>query len=526
MDSDHSSPAPEDAHDRHTVAKWTAPLSLRGRLLLFVALIAGGVVGAVSYLEVRSFALTIDRELSDTAGRIAQAIDDDLRNRPRPLDPLDVRDTLHDFAETDAAVKSISVLEVDDAGQPEVFASTLSEERSETIALATRAITTNKLVMDTTESVTTVALPLHTGVPSAVVTAMSRAGVQQARVRGRTIALEFALPTILLVTLLVDLTARQLVHKPIAEIRATMDQASSGALDSRAPVRRRDELGSVAAGLNSMLDRLEHFNDALHDKVDEATELLRQRNAELADSYNEMLTLRETLSRTERMAALGQMAATVAHEVGTPLNLVSGYVQMLRDDPDAGANARHRLAIVDAQIQQVTRVLRNLLDEARQAPRRDIVHVARIVDRVRELVGPRLEKRHVTARIDVADDLPPVAADTAQIEVALLHLITNALDAMPEGGTLTIRAVAASGARVHIEVADTGTGIPPSLLDTIFEPWVTSKPAGQGTGLGLGIVRDVVRAHGGNISARNSTEGGAVFTIDLPASGPARSSLT
>jgi signal transduction histidine kinase len=399
-----------------------------------------------------------------------------------------------------------------------VFASTSSEERSEIVALADRAMESGQTVRDRTNLLTSVAIPLRSRPPGAVVTAVSMAGVQQARARGLAVALAFALPTILLVTLLVDFTARQLVHRPLAEIRGTMQRAAVGELQARAAILRHDELGSVADGLNDMLNRLEHFNEALRERVRDATEQLEQRNAQLAQNYNQMLILREALARADRMAALGHWAATVAHQVGTPLNLVSGYVQMVRDDPATSPLVRQRLETVDVQIQQVTRILRTMLDQARQPPYRETTNLPAIVKRVQELIGPRLSGGRISAEIAVPDSLPPINADPVQLEMALLNLITNAVDAMPDGGTLSIRA-AATPEGVRVEVGDTGTGIPPSLLDRIFEPWMTTKPAGQGTGIGLGIVRDVIRAHGGTASARNAEGGGAIFTINLPIAG-------
>jgi signal transduction histidine kinase len=115
----------------------------------------------------------------------------------------------------------------------------------------------------------------------------------------------------------------------------------------------------------------------------------------------------------------------------------------------------------------------------------------------------------------IDEGLPPIRADVTQLEMALLNLVTNALDAMPLGGTLSITATARPGA-IRVEVADTGPGIPAEIREHLFGPWVTTKPPGQGTGLGLAIVRDVVRAHGGSVSASNQSTG-AVFVIDLPA---------
>ena len=220
------------------------------------------------------------------------------------------------------------------------------------------------------------------------------------------------------------------------------------------------------------------------------------------------------------MAALGQVAANVAHEAGTPLNLVSGYVQMMRDDPETDERARSRLQTVDAQIQQVTRVLRTMLDHARRPAAFTLLAVADIIERVREVAQPQLSRSHIRLDVSVDEDLPAVKADATQLEMALLNLVTNALDAMPGGGTLSIAARGRPGG-VRVEVADTGYGIGPEVIDRLFESWVTTKPAGQGTGLGLAIVRDVVQAHGGSISASNQSTG-ALFVIDLPSAGSAR----
>jgi len=284
----------------------------------------------------------------------------------------------------------------------------------------------------------------------------------------------------------------------------------------------------VADGLNDMLGRLEHASDALQQRVREATSELLVRNAELEESYQRVLGLQEALARAERMAAVGEMAASVAHQVGTPLNLVSGYVQMIREDPQTQSGVRQRLEIVEAQLSQVTHVLRTMLDEARQPSPRDTTSLVALVERACAIARPRLVRSGVQLDVRLDEPLPDVDANAPQLELALLNLVTNALDAMPEGGTLTIHGVATERG-IRLEVADSGPGIPADLLPHLFEPWVTTKPVGHGTGLGLSIVREVLRAHGGEIHAANQPGDGAVFTIDLPRSaaspsysGPAR----
>jgi signal transduction histidine kinase len=300
-----------------------------------------------------------------------------------------------------------------------------------------------------------------------------------------------------------------------------MEETKEGNLRSRATLTRRDELGAIASGLNEMLDQLERFNQSLQGRIEEATHDLSLRNLQLAASQGELFALRESLGRAERVAALGQFAANVVHQAGTPLNLVSGYIQMLRDDPRTDDRIRSKLRTVDEQIQQVTRVLRTMLDQARQPSAPQVVSLADIITRVREVSQPRLARHNIRLQASVAEDLPPVKADATQLEMALFNLVANALDAMPSGGTLSIAATTRPEG-IRVEVADTGAGIPAAVLDRLFDPWVTTKAVGHGSGLGLAIVRDVIRAHGGSIAASNQTVG-ALFVIDLPAANSERS---
>jgi two-component system NtrC family sensor kinase len=499
--------------NRHTVAGWLRALSLRVRLLLVIAAIVGAVVTAVAVLEVRSFERTLDQEIEDAARLTARAVADELRSS-RTVDPSDIRDALHDLAEANSLVRSISVIAGTPAG-PELVASTLSEERADVLALSTRAIASGLVTAERRDDLLSAAAPMRVRDEAmAAVATVSLAPVQQVRERGRAIALVFTLPVIVIVTWLVDLTVRALVHRPIADIRETMHRAALGQLGARASVMRNDELGAVSAGLNEMLVRLEGFNAALHERVREATDELRTKNVQLGDSYYQLLMLREALARAERMAALGHMAASVAHQAGTPLNLVSGYVQMVRADSTLDPQVRERLLIVETQIQQVTRVLRTMLDQARQPLQRERTSVAGIVERVCDLAAPRAAQSDVRVERVLPDPPPVVDVDVVQFELVLLALVSNGLDAMPHGGTLTV-SVIATGPDVRIEVADTGPGIPADRLDRIFEPWMTTKPAGHGTGLGLGIARDVISAHGGTIVARNRDGGGAVFIIGM-----------
>ena len=440
IDADFAAPTWMNLHIRPTVAKWLQDLSLGTRLSFLIGLIVFGVVTSVSYLEVRSYEDHIDSDLVDTARLAARSAADELAEWPLPLDPLDIRDSLHDLVEADPVVDSISVIEAGETGHPRVFTSTSTEERTEILDLAGRAIATKALTSLRSSTLVMFALPVPRRERYAVAVTVGLESLAQARTHELRVALGFAAPTIVLVTILVHLTVRRLVGRPLNAILGVMNATAEGDLRARTTMTRRDELGLIAGGLNEMLDQLERFNRSLHDRIEEATRDLSLRNTQLAASQNELFALRESLAHAERVAALGQVAANVAHEAGTPLNLVSGYVQMIRDDPETDERVRSRLRTVDAQIQQVTRVLRTMLDHARRPSAFTLVAVADIIERVREVAQPQLSRSHIRLDVSVDEDLPAVRADATQLEMALLNLVTNALDAMPGGGTLSIAA--------------------------------------------------------------------------------------
>ena len=144
---------------------------------------------------------------------------------------------------------------------------------------------------------------------------------------------------------------------------------------------------------------------------------------------------------------------------------------------------------------------------------------------IRDSSRPALGAASVDVRLKIAGELPRIQADPVQLELALLNLVSNALDAMPRGGQLEIAASRTTDG-VRLTVSDTGAGIPADVLPRVFEPWVTTKPAGRGTGLGLSITREVVVSHGGSIAVRSEPGRGTVFTLDLPSAAAQKANAT
>jgi two-component system, NtrC family, sensor kinase len=327
----------------------------------------------------------------------------------------------------------------------------------------------------------------------------------------------FALSGILLATLLVDQAARVLMYRRLAHVRETMQQAAAGQRNARVSIDGLDEIGVIARGLNDILQGLERLNEALDTRVEAATEVFRQKSVEIADSHREMAMLSEELARAGRLAALGQAAANMAHQIGTPLNLISTYVQLLIQSTPSDAESIDRLKAIQDQVGKVTAVVRAALDSSRPpAIPHERAELGTLVRRVCHMASPMLEDAGVQIEVTTPDQPAEVLTDPVQLELALLNLITNSVDAMASGGTLTVRLERVND-RLRLEFADTGRGIPPELLAHIFDPWVTTKAQGKGSGLGLSIARQVVASHGGTIRVDNRPGKGAVFTINLPA---------
>ncbi len=492
-------------------------VSLRVRLPLLVALVLSVVIGAAGYWELRVFEASITADLVDIARSTGQAVADDIEVGDEPTRREDLADSLREFAYAFPSIHSILVVRVEN-DTPSVVASTSSAEGKDWLALAREATRRDEIV--SSEPVKQIHL---IGVPTkrdgrvwgAVVVTYSLASVEELRRRGRIVVLWFVPAAVILMTVVLDLLMRRLVHKPIAGIRKTMQRVRARDLGARAPVLRNDEIGEMAQGLNEMLTEMEGFNVSLQERIREATGELRAKNEELVESYQRVFTLREALARADQLAAVGHMAANVAHQVGTPLNLISGYVQMIREDPDVDARVTRRLEIVQEQIAKVTSIVRAMLDHARRPTPKERTDLAELLRRVSDVAQPKLDAQGVRLDLGIAA-APSVMADAVQLELALLNLFTNSLDAMPSGGVMTITLGPAADGHVRIQVADTGTGIPPDLLPRIFDPWVTTKTAGRGTGLGLSITREVLAGHGGTITVKSDVGVGSVFTIDLP----------
>ncbi len=272
---------------------------------------------------------------------------------------------------------------------------------------------------------------------------------------------------------------------------------------------------------------LRQAHGELEDRVRERTAELAQTNSVLRGEISErqkiekeLFRLQHQIGRVERLATIGRMTATVAHDLGTPLNSVLGYTQLLAQE-DLPERARRRLAIIETQIHRMGEIIQNYLAYTRENPPQEKILVNELIRDTLLLLQPVFKQREVQVIAQLAESVPVVCGDSNSIQRVLINLLDNAVDACEQGGSVKVstREIAATGQKkpgVVVEFADTGVGIHPEILPMVFDLFVTTKAPGKGTGLGLVICQEIVKAHGGTINITSQVGRGTTVSVFLP----------
>jgi len=294
---------------------------------------------------------------------------------------------------------------------------------------------------------------------------------------------------------------RRHLTNTLGRLRRVADDVAEGRPVPILPVRPGDDLYKLNAAINHLALRL-------------------------AEAREKEEGLREELRRRERLAVLGELAATVAHEVNNPLDGVQNCVRILRRCLDDPVRRSEMLDLVDNGLGRIELIVRRLLTLAREhVVRPAAARLRDVVAGAVQIVAPTLAGRAIYIREHIETENDYALVDAPLLEGVFVNLLRNAADSMPQGGeiTVTIRlaadfdAVDGKKAGLCVDVADRGCGIPPDILPHIFEPFFTTKGGGRGTGLGLAIASRIVDAHEGTLSVAARAGGGTVFTVRLPA---------
>jgi len=240
--------------------------------------------------------------------------------------------------------------------------------------------------------------------------------------------------------------------------------------------------------------------------------------ASISRDITEQKRLQRELIESERLAAVGKLAAGVAHEINNPLTGILTFTEGLLMDAEEDDPRREDYEIIMRETMRCRQIVRDLLDYARlEKPRREPADPNRLLERAVSLVSKQAEFHDIRFKFDLQKDLPPVSVDPNQIQQVILNLVINAKDAMEKTGTITLRtSLDGQNKRVALEVADQGPGIPPENMAKIFEPFYSTKGA-DGNGLGLPVVKSIVEQHGGRVKVEGHPGSGAVFRVELPA---------
>jgi signal transduction histidine kinase len=308
----------------------------------------------------------------------------------------------------------------------------------------------------------------------------------------------------------------RLIVRPIDELVDAADRVAGGARTLRVPRTGARELLDLSASVRSMAERLIAEEAALLLKVEELTE-----------TTSRLTRTQAQLVRSERMASVGRLSAGLAHEVGNPIAALIGMEDLLLEGGLSPEEQRDFLQRMRRETERIHTIIRDLLDFARpegpraggEAEAEQPAEVGRVVDDVVALARPQKDFRGVRIETGI-DEALAVAMSANRLTQVLLNLVLNAgaaLASVPrEDGHVRLRAFAAAGDRVRIEIEDNGPGVAPAVRDRMFEPFATTKEVGQGTGLGLAVCRGLVESAGGEIGFDGAVERGARFFVELP----------
>jgi two-component system, NtrC family, sensor kinase len=273
-------------------------------------------------------------------------------------------------------------------------------------------------------------------------------------------------------------------------------------------LRRTDELGDLAIAMNAMCDAL-----ALA-------------NARAAAEMRARLEALEQLRHAERLSTVGKLAAGVAHELGTPLSIVSGHAEMIASGEVQGVEVVESAGIIDREAKRIARIVRSLLDFARKkGPEGETCNVTEVAHRCVALFEPVADKNGAEIHVESSAALSALI-DEDSLQQIVTNLLANSIQAMPSGGAVRIKVTSESTAPkglvdqpqdyVRLDISDDGQGIAPEVLPHIFEPFFSTKEPGDGTGLGLSVVFGIVEDHGGRIAVDSQPGKGTTFSVFLP----------
>jgi len=307
-----------------------------------------------------------------------------------------------------------------------------------------------------------------------------------------------------------------LLSRPIRELKGLVQRFSAGERDLRIETSSGDEIGELAREFNSMTAALRQRETAIYDLNRSLEKKVQERTVELEDKNLLLVKTQGELVRAEKLAAVGELAAGVAHEINNPMAIIRGNAEVLMMDLQPGHQNREEAEIIAQQVARVERIVGNLLSFARHQ-RRSLkpVSLDQILEEILQQVRHHVPLDGIDVRREYGMGTTVIDGDENQLRQVFTNLIVNAVQSMEQGGILTVQtSIDTTAQNSRTEIGDTGNGIPPDQIKDIFTPFFTTRETG--TGLGLSVSYGIVRNHGGTIAVRSEPGAGSLFTVTLP----------
>jgi two-component system NtrC family sensor kinase len=304
--------------------------------------------------------------------------------------------------------------------------------------------------------------------------------------------------------------------RPIKELEMLVGRVAAGERGVTIESNSEDEIGDLADAFNRMSTALTRQEEEIRGLNRSLEQKVQQRTAELEEKNTLLLQTQEELVRVEKLAAIGELAAGVAHEINNPLAIIRGNAELLQMSLPESAGQQEEIGIIARQVGRMERIVANLLRFARREHKHiNPVSLHGILDEILGQVGHQIPLTGYELVRDFSPGDLLIEADGDQLRQVFTNLIVNGLQAMPTGGTLSVSTVVdADKGNCRVSISDTGVGIPAENLGQLFNPFFTTR--GDGTGLGLSVSYGIVRDHGGDITVESIIGGGSRFTVTLP----------
>jgi two-component system NtrC family sensor kinase len=316
--------------------------------------------------------------------------------------------------------------------------------------------------------------------------------------------------SIVILSFMLSLLLTRFVNRPIDKLLAATKTAAHGNLDQAISIRSHDELGELSESFNNMISELKRSRDA----IEEWTQTLEHR---VKERTRELQQVQDQLIRAGKMAALGELAAGVAHEINNPLTGVLTFSSLMLKKVDENHPWKKDLENIVQQTTRCRNIVRGLLDFARQRkPDKKEWDIHVLIDNTLTLVEKQAPFQNIKIDKQFKTGIPMLFVDGDQIQQVFMNILLNAADAMTgNGGTLTIKTDLKNGI-AEVSFTDTGCGISKEHLSKLFDPFFTTKQTGKGTGLGLAISYGIIQSHNGDIDVESEVGKGSTFRIKLP----------